>query len=792
MSSEQIALLELKPDHLKDLNPPQQEAVLHGKGPILILAGAGSGKTRVLTRRVVHLITQHGVSPQSILAVTFTNKATREMQERLRDLLSGVTRQLPWVSTFHSAGLRILRRHAKQLGYQNDFTVYDAQDCKTLLRKLLKDCDIDEKQYPWREFQGVIDRCKNNCISAEEFARSVNSKSMRQLLHVEVYDRYQKELFKSNAMDFGDLLFNAVRLFEEHPETLRAYQDQIDFLLVDEFQDTNLVQYRLIRQLCGKKNNLLVVGDDDQSIYAFRGASIANILEFEKDFPNTKVVKLEQNYRSSTCILEASHAVISKNKERREKKLWTESGFGQHLGLYKGADEADEAAFISDQIISLVKSGKKFKDIAIFYRTNAQSRAIEEALMDASLPYRIYGGLKFYDRKEIKDIVAYLRLIVSELDNQSFLRVVNTPPRGIGAKAIQSISLLSAQKQISLLQAAVELGESNKNIRAFTELISEIRKESVGLSVGDLIALVVEKSGYGPKLKALKDLTAESRLENLKELEGVARGFPASENTALENIQLFLDRISLTSSDELPVEESLDQSAQDTPDAISLMTLHLAKGLEFPVVFLTGFEEGLLPHKRSLEEPGGVAEERRLCYVGMTRAIEKLFLSRARRRAMFSAGDSFGFSGSSSKVSRFALDIPPSCYDIKDPHTDSFFNDESFLPENDFPFELDDGFAARGFSSKKKTQSKKPISALVSSADKIAAADLTEGLTKVDLPDLKVGLQVVHPSFGPGQIIKIEEATGADKLKSKLMIQFNQYQAPKKIVFKFANLAHQD
>jgi DNA helicase-2/ATP-dependent DNA helicase PcrA len=668
------------PRELQNLNARQSEAVQHFTGPILVLAGAGSGKTRVLTRRVAHLVLHHRIRPQSILAVTFTNKATEEMRHRLREMLGDESQRL-WVATFHSASLRMLRRHATLLGYTNDFVVYDADDSKALLKQLLKELNIDDKKSPVQSFTRTIDQLKNAFIRPAEYAKQVaGTPADEQAL---VYDRYQRALMQANAMDFGDLLLNATALLEEHHDIRALYQRHIQFVLVDEFQDTNPVQYRFIRLLTAQHNNLLVVGDDDQSIYAFRGATIRNILEFEKDHPGSKVVTLDQNYRSTGNVLELAHAVIERNKQRKDKKLWTAAGKGDPTITYLGDDETDEASFVAHEIRRLVDSGASFSDIAIFYRTNAQSRALEEAMVGSEIPYRIYGGLRFYDRAEIRDILAYLRLLVNDADGQAFLRIVNTPPRGIGAQSIQRILNLAREKGCTMMDATRQLQSQNKSLLPFVTLIDDLRREASRKPLGVLIEEIFKRTEYLSRLQAQKDPTALSRIENLRELqaigtsmaEGSAEPSPdmdleldsSPDESPFSVLQRFLDRVSLTASaDKASSSNAPDEQTTVPAPTVSLMTLHLAKGLEFPYVFLTGLEEGLLPHHRSLDDPTGIEEERRLCYVGITRAMKQLYITRAMERGMFSAGDGFGRGGLFRDVSRFAFDFPESCFTNRD------------------------------------------------------------------------------------------------------------------------------
>ncbi|MBX7142906.1 MAG: UvrD-helicase domain-containing protein, partial [Oligoflexia bacterium] len=677
--------------HLQNLNSPQLEAVLHHTGPILVLAGAGSGKTRVLTNRVANLVLQHGVRPDQILAVTFTNKAAEEMRARLSALLGDASKRL-WISTFHSAALRMLRRHAHVLGYAAEFAVYDEQDTKSVLKQVMRSLNIDEKRFPPQLFSRYIDQCKNAFVlpqTALSHARDFAAKQQ-----AEVYELYQRELMRANAMDFGDLLVNAVLLLKRFPDILRMYREHIHFVLVDEFQDTNTVQYMFIRYISEPRRNLLVVGDDDQSIYAFRGATIKNILEFEKDFPETKVIKLEQNYRSSGNILTAAHAVIEKNSARKAKKLWTDQGPGTPIMLYNAPDEGAEARFIATQITAQHRAGLGYSKFAVFYRTNAQSRALEEAFIANKIPYKIYGGLRFYERKEIKDIIGYLKLLANESDNQALLRVINTPPRGIGAQTVQGLEDLANAKQISLM-AVVRSGEvANKGVLAFLALIDDLRAKADKLPLGELISDVIKLSEYGPRLQAMKDPAAQSRVENLQELVAIGRTMENAAPTPRETLQVFLDRVSLTASADLPQESD---TPADKNESIAMMTLHLAKGLEFPVVFLTGMEEGLIPHYRSIPDPVALEEERRLCYVGITRAMQKLFITRAQSRGMFSAGDGFGYTGTLREVSRFMRDVPPETLEST---SDDFFSESvRFEAEED-----NDSYGERSYNQAWKSE----------------------------------------------------------------------------------------
>ncbi len=793
------------------LNPPQLEAVRHFEGPILVLAGAGSGKTRVLTRRVATLVLEQGIAPQHILAVTFTNKATEEMRERLQKLLGARAEEL-WVATFHSAALRMLRRHAQYLGYTNDFVVYDEHDSKNTLKAIIKEAGIDEKRYPVQYFSRMIDQAKNAYISADAFQGNGRFKH-ECIMQQEVYQAYQHALHKSNAMDFGDLLVNAVRLLEM-PQLLELYRSQVQFILVDEYQDTNAVQYRFVRLMAAPRNNLLVVGDDDQSIYAFRGATIRNILEFEKDYTNTKVVKLEQNYRSTANILKASHAVIEKNKGRKSKKLWTTAPEGAPIWTYVAGDESDEASFVVREISSRARQGTNYKDIAIFYRTNAQSRALEEALVAQKIPYRIFGGLKFYDRKEIKDILAYLRLLVNESDDQAFMRTINTPPRGIGAQKLLLVGARAKKDGTALLSAAASLvaeSDGPKEIEAYVALIAGLKEDSRKLALHDLLNAVIDRTEYAVKLEKLKDPASQSRIENLRELVALAQTLQTPAVEPFENLRQFLDRVALTAGSDGPVEQEAVAGEGKAQGTVSLMTLHLAKGLEFPLVFLTGAEEGLMPHYRSIEDPKAIEEERRLCYVGMTRAMRMLFLTRAVKRGMFSASDGFGLSGLYRDPSRFAFDIPPETLKHL---SDEFTEGRAAVPNlDDDDIEFDDGesskFRSKASSAPKTEHYRGPGAGMprrssissgsfgISRADAIGAQGTTKKANTIPLPpgatpaqsaDLNPGTTVLHSVFGEGVVEKLQISEPEDPSSLEVFVQFKNFEGSKKLVLKYAKL----
>ncbi|MCB0346328.1 MAG: UvrD-helicase domain-containing protein [Bdellovibrionales bacterium] len=674
--------------YLDSLNPQQRQAVLHTGGPLLVFAGAGSGKTRVLTHRIAHLVLEHGVAPHRILAVTFTNKAAREMKERTAALFSH--RGVPdWVATFHSIGVRILRIHARELDYQPGFAIYDAGDSLSLVKRICKKLKVDPKILEPRTIRSQIDRAKNDYIFPDGLVSWSNLPPQLGQIVAEVYERYQEELVAANAMDFGDLLCNVVTLFTLERSILEHYQEQFQHVLIDEYQDTNKVQYKLITQLAAAHQNLCVVGDDDQSIYAFRGASIDNILNFQKDFPDAKVVTLEQNYRSTKTILAAANAVIAKNERRQQKTLRTENEQGSNIVGHKSFDEIDEASFVSSEIARLLAAGVPASEIAIFYRTNAQSRAIEESLIETTIPYEIYGSHRFYERKEIKDILAYVRLLANEYDNEAFLRIINVPTRGIGAKSVANVVAYAAKEQLAyfpaLKKAVLEKsapfmkGAGGKKLAAFVTLMNELQArkdqtedilaapdsmdsydEKVNALAG-LINEIAKKSQYLERLRTQDTPEAESRVENIYELMTVASEFVRAAVNNGQNAKLsdFLDRVSLTSdSDEENIETHTDTKSTEP---ISLMTLHLAKGLEFDAVFVIGFEEGLLPHVRSIDDAAALEEERRLCYVGMTRARKHLYLTRARTRQTFGRQSFYG-----GVPSRFIEDLPSELIDDRE------------------------------------------------------------------------------------------------------------------------------
>ncbi|HEY8525796.1 MAG TPA: DNA helicase PcrA [Acidimicrobiales bacterium] len=610
-----------RPDLLAGLNPVQADAVVHGEGPLLVVAGAGSGKTRVLTHRIAYLIRERGVSPFEILAITFTNKAADEMKSRVAALVGPVAEKM-WVSTFHSACVRILRRDADKLGYPRQFTIYDQADAVRLTGYVIRDLALDTKRFPPRSVHAAISAAKNDGLDASAYAEQAGNLFERKI--AEVFTEYQARLQRAGSMDFDDLLGQALRLLREHPDVLEHYRRRFRHILVDEYQDTNRVQNDLVLLLAAEHRNICVVGDQDQSIYAFRGADMRNIVEFEDAFPDTTVVLLEQNYRSTQTILDAANAVIAHNQGRKPKELWTDQGAGEPIVRFHADDEVDEASWITREMTRLHDSSEyAWGDIAVFYRTNAQSRVLEEQLVRVGVPYKVVGGTRFYDRKEIKDAVAYLRAVVNPADEVSIKRVLNEPKRGVGDTSIGKLDAWATAHGLSFIDAlrraddAGVSGKAARGIEAFLALIDGVEDLTSG-GPGPLLQALLERSGYLDQLESERTIEAEGRLENLAELIGAA--------SEIESIDEFLEQISLVS----------DQDAYDEDaGSVVLMTLHAAKGLEFPVVFLMGMEDGVFPHLRSLTEPAQLEEERRLAYVGLTRAQRRLYLSHAWSRTLF-------------------------------------------------------------------------------------------------------------------------------------------------------------
>jgi DNA helicase-2/ATP-dependent DNA helicase PcrA len=724
---------------LNDLNPVQKKAVLETDGPLLVFAGAGSGKTRVLTYRIAYLIQEKEVPPWNILAVTFTNKAANEMRERVERLL-GRSARGTWVSTFHSACVRILRQHIERLGFQRNFVIFDEQDQERHLKTIIKELDLDFRMFHPRAVQSTLEHLKNEGITPDQYHPSqFNIFQKRAAL---IYERYQEDLQRNNALDFGDLLLFVTILFRRFPEILRSYQELCRYVMVDEFQDTNLIQYRLIQQLVERHRNICVVGDDDQSIYRWRGAEVGNILNFEKDFPETHVITLEQNYRSTQNILRAANQMVRRNRSRKEKVLWTENPEGSLLTLYTAEDEGDEARFVVRRIEeeshllspteSAEGSGRPFRDIAVFYRINAQSRAIEDELVRHRIPYTVVGGMKFYERKEIKDILAYLRLIVNPSDGLSLRRIVNIPPRGIGEKTIERIGALSKEKRLSLYEGLKQAQKEGRlspvaevNMEEFLGMIDEFRANMRTLPISQLTSALLAKTGYLDRLKEERTEEALSKVENIDELINVMVEFEQGDEEG--SLETFLDKVSLVSDVDL---------YEDKGNRISLMTLHCAKGLEFPVVFIIGMEEGLLPHHRRGDEIEDLEEERRLCYVGITRAKKRLFISRAERRSTFGVGRA-------NPPSRFLDELPIDLVHLepRQRKPDSlFFQEPSMAPL----LSTEDHYQQVGKGVDDSIQESHPRS------------DGEVVLSPEEFFPLKIGMRVRHPKFGEGRVRSVE------------------------------------
>ena len=598
------------------LNKEQKQAVTTTEGPLLVLAGAGSGKTRVLTTRIAYLIEELGISPDNILAITFTNKAAKEMKERILNMLGPIAYKIQ-ISTFHSFGLYLLKHHYELLGYDHNFTILDSDDVLTLIKKIIKDMNLDSKEYNPKAIRNKISGAKNELLDAEGYSKYANS-SYEEIV-VEIYRKYEKKLKINNSFDFDDLLMMPLKLFSLYPNILKEYQEKYQYILVDEYQDTNEAQYLMVKMLAQKYKNICVVGDESQAIYSWRGANYKNILNFEKDYKNAKTILLEENYRSTKTILNAANDIIKNNKERKEKNLWTNNDEGIKIKYHRCYDEKEEANYIKDQIKELINSGVNKSDIAILYRTNAQSRTLEEAMLRENIPYKVIGSFYFYNRKEIKDLIAYLKLLYNQNDDVNLLRIINVPKRGIGLKTIENLTTTAMLNNNSIYNTI----DSGKELE-FKKIIEELIKIKDNVTLTELIDLILEKTGIKQELISENTLEAEVRLENLEEFKSITRNF--EEVNGLISLEEFLEEISLVSD----IEEHKNNS-----DVVTLMTVHSAKGLEFNNVFIAGMEEGIFPHTNSFNELSGIEEERRLCYVAVTRAKEKLYIVNSRKRMLF-------------------------------------------------------------------------------------------------------------------------------------------------------------
>ena len=603
--------------NLDYLNDRQKEAVLYGDGPLLILAGAGSGKTSVLTKRVAYLIKERNVSPKNIVAITFTNKAAKEMKERIIKEVGKEGYDIQ-ISTFHSFGLRIIKENYEKLGYEKNFTIIDSDDSLTVVKKILKEMGIDYARFNPKFIKNQISSCKNEMVTPEKYQNLVNDELSD--ITYKVYKRYQDTLLRNNSLDFDDLLIKPIELFNKYKEVLENYQELFKYVFIDEYQDTNEAQYILSKMISAKYKNICVVGDDAQSIYSWRGANFKNILNFEKDYKNAKVILLEQNYRSTKTILNAANSVIKNNINKKDKNLWTDNGAGEKIKYVRTNDEKDEASYVTREIKNLVNNGVSLDDIAVLYRTNAQSRTIEEGFLNSNIPYRIVGAFAFYSRKEIKDLLAYLKLIYNTKDDVSLMRIINYPKRKIGAKTIENLSMDAVLNGTSMFDVI----SSGKELE-FKKLILEMKEKSEVLSLTETIDMVLDKSGIKNELESEHTLEADIRLENLNEFKSITKTF--EEESGIASLEDFLNEVSLVS--------DVNDQKNDNSPKVTLMTIHAVKGLEYKYVFVIGMEENIFPHVNSCEEDGGIEEERRLCYVAITRAKEKLYLVNALRRMLY-------------------------------------------------------------------------------------------------------------------------------------------------------------
>ena len=753
---------------IEGLNDKQKEAVLATEGPCLVIAGAGSGKTKVLTHKIAYLISEKNVKPYNILAITFTNKAASEMKQRVEKIVGDVAQEM-WMGTFHSICVRILRRFIDRIGFDTSFLIFDTSDQKTVVKECLKALNIDDKTFSDRSVLSEISNAKNEMLTPKAYQTKYSGEFRKEKIG-QVYELYQKRLRENNAIDFDDIINYTIDILSENPDVLQYYTEKSKYVLVDEYQDTNKAQFTLVTMLASRYGNITVVGDNDQGIYSFRGADISNILNFEKDFPGTKIIKLEQNYRCTGNILKAANAVIKHNENKYEKKLWTENEEGSLPCLYQAEDEYDEANYVVKQIEHLkTEEYLKPKDFVILYRMNAQSRAIEDILRRENIPYKIVGGLKFYERKEIKDTIAYLRLIHNTSDNLSLKRIINEPKRGIGKTSLDKIQEISDRTGTSMYEIIkhaeeFELNRVKANAEEFINLIEELRLKKQELSISELLKEVLNKSGYTRALELENSVEAETRMQNLEEFLTVAIEF--EEESADNTLPEFLESITLSS--------DVDEM-QDGDNTVTLMTLHSAKGLEFPVVFLVGMEEGIFPGSKSIGEPQALEEERRLFYVGITRAKQFLHLTCAKHRTIFG-------STSYNSVSRFIKEIP-------DNLLDGVVNNDQEEKFNDMPYNWEYGKTPAGkvttykFDEAKTEIKPKSTYQFRTAESFLSSLSQKQASSEVDITKYKEGMRIYHKKFGEGIIQKIE-AEGDDY---KLDIQFDK-SGHKRLMAKFANL----
>ena len=766
-------------DILKGLNDKQHEAVVTTEGPCLVIAGAGSGKTKVLTHKIAYLIQEKGAKPWDILAITFTNKAANEMKERIANIIGEAAKDL-WMGTFHSICVRILRRFIDRIGFETSFIIFDTSDQKTLVKGCLKDLNIDDKLFSDRAVLSEISNAKNEMLEPELYQVRANGDFRKEKIAT-VYSLYQKRLKENNAIDFDDIINYTIKILSENEDILEYYTNKFKYVLVDEYQDTNKSQFTLVTMLASKHGNITVVGDNDQGIYSFRGADISNILNFERDFPGTKIIKLEQNYRCTGNILKAANSVIKNNEVKYKKELWTSNEEGNLPRVYQAKNEYDEGTYIVEQIEHLRREEYyKYSDFAILYRMNTQSRAIEEMLRREGIPYKIIGGLKFYERKEIKDIISYLRLIQNQNDNLSLKRIINEPKRGIGKTSLNKVEQISGETGISMYEIIKNadrygLNRVFLNSREFVNLIEELKAKKDELTISELIKQTLKKSGYTKALEDEKTIEAENRIENLNEFLTVAIEF--EEEEAENTLSEFLEGITLSS--------DLDDLEEDE-EYVTLMTLHSAKGLEFPVVFLVGMEEGIFPGYKSISEPQELEEERRLCYVGITRAKENLFLTCSKQRTIFG-------STSYNPTSRFLAEIPAELLEGYEEAFGETTNKEEMFKDSNYSWTY--GSKNSGNIKTYKIDQKEPAMAVASktnnsnqgfmfrTAESFLNNIAKQNINTVDLSKYQAGVRVAHKKFGEGTIGKVE--TEGDDLK--VDIDFDKV-GHKRLMAKFANL----
>ena len=766
---------------LKGLNDKQYEAVTNTEGPCLVIAGAGSGKTKVLTHKIAYLMGEKNILPWNILAITFTNKAAKEMKERI-ELLVGEAAKDMWVGTFHSICVRILRKFIDRIGFDSSFIIFDTSDQKTMIKQILKDLQLDEKLFSDRSVMSEISNAKNEMLEPETYAVKAHGDFRKEKI-AEVYERYQKRLKENNAIDFDDIINYTIKILMENPDVLEYYSNKFQYILVDEYQDTNKSQFTLITMLASKHGNITAVGDNDQGIYSFRGADISNILNFEKDFPGTKIIKLEQNYRCTGNILKVANAVIKNNEVKYDKKLWTENEVGNLPKVFSADNEYDEGRYIAEQVEHLRREEKyKYSDFAVLYRMNTQSRAIEEILRREAIPYKIVGGLKFYERKEIKDIISYLRLVQNPADNLSLNRIINEPKRGIGKTSLDKIAQIAEENNISMYEVIkhAEVYGLNRvylNSREFIDCIESIITKKDELTISELVKKILKDTGYTRALENENTIEAENRIANLEEFLNVAVEF--EEESADNGLSDFLEGITLSS--------DLD-NMEETDESVTLMTLHSAKGLEFPVVFLVGMEEGIFPGYKSIGEQKELEEERRLCYVGVTRAKENLFLTNSKQRTTFG-------STTHNPPSRFLQEIPKELLDGYEDAVISMPKRENIFGDSDYTW----SYGSKNNGNIKTYKTTEPQYATAASGVQRngevtgfafrTAENFLNNLNKkaqpqnIDFSAYQSGTRVYHKKFGEGTINYVEPE-GEDL---KVDINFDKV-GHKRLMAKFANL----